>query len=129
MSTMNKPLVCICCKKSYQMPAFLTPPEVKPWAEYGICEACDTVVIVGRFENQIMEHLGEIVGKHQDDVADEENTNPLLETKKARAPRSKKATAPVQAPEPVIEVKPAPPPVFVMPKVLTPAAQAQLSLF
>lgn len=127
MST-NKPLVCICCKKSYQMPAFLTPPEVKPWAEYGVCEACDTVVAAGRFEDQFIGQLSELVGKGSNDVADEEETHPL-EAKKVRSPRSKKAPAPVQAPEPVIEVKPTPDPVFVMPKVLTPAAQAQLSLF
>lgn len=44
----EKPLVCVCCNKSYTMPVNLVPTTIKPWSKFGVCAACDTVVITGR---------------------------------------------------------------------------------
>lgn len=118
----DKPLVCLCCKKVYTMPVSLVPPTVKPWDEYGICEACDTVVISGRLLSRVNE-ISQFIGDQFDNPAVEEIsevalTEPVKVVTKAAKVRTPRKTKQVETP-----------PVKVLPKVFSPAAQAQLSLF
>jgi hypothetical protein len=120
MST-DKPLVCLCCKKTYTMPASLVPPSVKPWDKYGICEACDTVVITGRLLNRVNE-INQFIGD-QFDVSEAAEISEVALPEPKFAPKAAKVRTP-RKPKPA-----AAPPVKELPKVFTPAAEAQLSLF
>jgi hypothetical protein len=126
MST-NKPLVCLCCKKTYLMPTNIIPATVAPWQEFGLCEACDTVVITGRILDRV-HMINEFIGEQFDvntvtEISEVSTDVPEpvkpVKIKQVRT-RQKKPVTP--------EVKEVRPP-YVLPKVFTPAAKAQLSLF